>query len=189
MKSNRSIIVSLILLVVVASIIRSIPGRPYGFAPQIAMSLFAGAIIKDRKWAIILPVLSMFLSDVLYHFLYKAGITDIAGFYEGQWQNYLLFGSLVFIGFLIKKINVLNIFAGSLAGAVIYFLTSNFVVWAGWQGTRGYDRPKTFSGLIECYNDGLPFFYNSVLATLCFSAVLFGTYYFINNKSFNLRTV
>lgn len=187
MKTTKSIISSLILLIVVAAVYRSIPGRQMGFAPQIAMALFAGAVIKDRKWAIIFPVLSMFLSDLLYYFLYNAGLTDIPGFYEGQWQNYLLFGVLVFIGFLIKKINVVTIALGSLAGAIIYFLTSNFVVWAGWQGTRGLGRPKTWDGLMMCYHDGLPFFKNSVYATLLFSAILFGAYYLINRKSFQAK--
>jgi hypothetical protein len=189
MKTNKSIISSLVLLIVVAAVYRSIPGRPMGFAPQIAMALFAGAVIKDRKWAIIFPVLSMFLSDVLYHFLYKAGVTDLSGFYEGQWQNYLLFAGLVFIGFLIKKINVLNVLAGSLAAAIIYFITSNFIVWAGWQGTRGYSRPKTWDGLMMCYTDGIPFFKTSIVATLIFSTVLFGAYYLINRKSAQLKTV
>ncbi len=188
MKSKRSILISLILLVVVAAIYRIFPGRPAGFAPQIAMALFAGAVIKDKKWAVILPILSMFLSDLLYHILYKAGLTDMVGFYEGQWQNYLLFGVLVLIGFLIKKINLLSILTGSIAAPLVYFITSNFIVWAGWQGTRGFGRPMTWEGLMMCYADGLPFLYTSIVATIVFSAVLFGAYYFMNNKSFRLKT-
>lgn len=176
---NKSTITSLVLLIVIAAIYRSIPGRPMGFAPQIAMAFFAGAVIKDRKWAIVLPVLSIFLSDVLYQLLYTAGITDLPGFYHGQWQNYLLFAGLVFVGFLIKKINVVNVLAGSLATAVIYFLASNFVVWVGWQGTRGFGRPKTWDGLLQCYADGVPFFRMSIIATLVFSTVLFGAHYLL----------
>jgi hypothetical protein len=184
---NKSTISSLILLIVVAAIYRSIPDRPMGFAPQIAMALFGGAVIKDRKWAFIFPVLSIFLSDVLYHFLYIAGLSDMPGFYEGQWQNYLLFAALVFTGFMIKKINVINVVAGSLLATVVYFLTSNFVVWAGWQGTRGLGRPKTLDGLMMCYIDGVPFFRMSIIATLIFSTILFGGYYLINRKSVQLK--
>ncbi|MFT4023021.1 MAG: hypothetical protein QM664_04450, partial [Flavihumibacter sp.] len=66
MKNNRSFLVSLVLLIIVAALYRIIPNRPWGFAPQIAMALFGGAVIKDRKWSFALPVFSMFLSDCLY---------------------------------------------------------------------------------------------------------------------------
>ena len=47
---NKKIAWSLALLIVVGAVYRIIPDRPLGFAPQIAMALFAGAVIKDKKW-------------------------------------------------------------------------------------------------------------------------------------------
>ncbi|HVY76374.1 MAG TPA: DUF6580 family putative transport protein [Puia sp.] len=182
MKQTKILVWSFILLVVVAALYRIIPGRPYGFAPQWAMAVFAGAVIRNKKWALIMPVLSMFISDLLYQLLYMGGLTDMQGFYQGQWQNYLLFTLLVFVGFAIRKYNVTNIIAASLAAPTIYFLLSNFIVWFGVDGTRGYGRPKTFNGLMMCYSDGLPFYRNSLIATLVFSAILFGSYYVINRK-------
>jgi hypothetical protein len=181
MKSNNKIIWSFLLLVIIAALYRIIPGRPYGFAPQWAMAVFAGAVIKDKKWAFIIPVLSMFISDLLYQVLYIGGVTNMQGFYEGQWQNYILFTLLVFVGFAIKKLNVLQIAIGSLAAPTLYFLVSNFLVWASNGPVRGLDRPKTFNGLMLCYSDGIPFYKTSILATLVFSAILFGTYAFIRN--------
>ena len=70
MKINRQIIFSFILLIIIASLYRIMPGRPYGFAPQIAMAIFGGAIIKDKKFAFLLPILAMFVSDALYQLLY-----------------------------------------------------------------------------------------------------------------------
>jgi hypothetical protein len=183
MKLNKTIIWSLILLVVVAALYRIIPGRPYGFAPQWAMALFAGAVIKDKKWALIIPVLSMFISDLLYQLLYNAGLSSIPGFYEGQWQNYVLFGLLAFVGFLIRKMNVLNILIASLVAPTVYFILSNFVLWAGWTGTRGLGRPKTWDGLMLCYTDALPFYRTSLIATVVFSGILFGSYYLINRNA------
>lgn len=169
------------LLVIIAALYRIIPGRPYGFAPQWAMAVFAGAVIKDKKWAFIIPVLSMFISDLLYQVLFIGGLTNVQGFYEGQWQNYILFTLLVFVGFAIKKMNVLQIAAASLAAPSLYFLVSNFLVWESSAVIRGLDRPKTFNGLMLCYSDGIPFYKMSILATLIFSAILFGTYAFIRN--------
>jgi hypothetical protein len=183
MKINKTIVWSLFLLVLVSALYRVIPGRPYGFAPQWAMAVFAGAVIKDKKWAFLVPVLSMFLSDLAYQVCYNAGLTPIQGFYEGQWQNYLLFGLLASTGMMIRKLKVRSIFIASLVAPTIYFILSNLILWAGWSGTRGLGRPKTWQGLMLCYNDAIPFYRTSILATLVFSTILFGTYYLIQRNS------
>lgn len=187
MKFNRSVLVSLLLLVVVASLYRVIPGRPFGFAPQYAMAIFGGAIfIKNKKWAFLLPLLSLFISDVLYEVLFYAGITTLQGFYSGQWLNYLLFALLTTIGFLIKKINIVNVFLAALAAPTAYFIFSNFLVWLG---GGGLERPKTLQGLLMCYNDALPFYPNSLYATIIFSAVLFGGYYLLSRENLKVQTI
>lgn len=177
MKITRSVIVALVLLILVSALYRIVPNRPMGFAPQYAMAVFGGAIfIKNKKWAFVLPLLSMFLSDLLYQLLYNVNLSATPGFYDGQWENYLLVAGLTFIGFLIKKINVVNVLLASIAAPSVYFILSNFLVWLGGGGLQ---RPKTFSGLIQCYNDALPFYPNSIYATVFFSLILFGGYYFI----------
>jgi hypothetical protein len=182
MNSFKNIAWSFFLLVIIAAVYRIIPGRPFGFAPQIAMAVFAGATIRDKKWAFIVPVLSMFISDLLYQVLYLGGMSSIPGFYEGQWQNYILFALLVFVGSAIKKLSVIRIVAASLVAPTLYFLASNFLLWASNGTTRGLNRPKTFSGLLQCYGDAVPFYRMSILATLIFSAILFGTYFFIRSQ-------
>jgi hypothetical protein len=172
MKINKSTIWSFVLLVIIASLYRVIPSRPGGFAPQIAMALFAGSIIKEKQYAFLLPLLSMFVSDALYEVLYRNGLTQIAGFYSGQITNYILIASLTIIGFWVKKTNVTHIIAGSLAGTTLYFLASNFLVWLN----GGLTYAKTWAGLTECYVAGLPFYRNSIYATLLFGGLLFGVY-------------
>jgi len=176
MKKGSNILPVFLMLVVVAALYRIIPGRPYGFAPQIAMAVFAGAVIKIKRVAFVLPVLSMLLSDVLYQLLYYAGVSPIWGFYEGQFVNYLLFGLLVVVGFLIKKINLTNIAVASVGAPTVYFLLSNFLVWLS---GGGYHRPKTFEGLMMAYQDGLPFYLNSIVGTLVFAGLFFGGYHLI----------
>ncbi len=187
MKINRSVVVPLLLLIVVASLYRVIPGRPDGFAPQWAMAIFGGTLFrKNKAWAFLLPLLSMFISDGFYEILYHAGITTRQGFYAGQWENYLLFALLTTIGFLIRKINVVTVFLASLASPTVYFLLSNFIVWLGGGGLQ---RPKTLQGLLQCYNDALPFYPNSLYATVTFSAVLFGGWYFLMNRGWKMEMV
>jgi hypothetical protein len=181
MKINKSIVWSLVVMVVVAALYRVIPGRPFGFEPQIALALFSGAVIKDKKLAFVLPLLSMFISDVLYQLLYNAGLSDMRGFYPDQWVNYLLYASVVMFGFLIKKVRVLNVLLVSLAAPTYFFLVSNFLTWAG---VGGYDMyPKTGAGLVSCYVAALPFYQMGLISCVLFSAVLFSGWYFINQRA------
>ena len=189
MKITKQLAGSFILLIVIASLYRIMPGRPYGFAPMIAMAIFGGAVIKDKKFAFLLPLLAMFVSDGLYQLLYMNGVGNIPGFYEGQALNYILFGSLTVFGFFIKNFNVKRIALASISAPTTYFLLSNFFVWASSSPLAGLSRPKTFSGLMMCYVDGLPFYPWSVVSTFVFSAILFGSFYLMTKKTTNLVTV
>ncbi len=186
MRTNTKLILILLLLIVVAAFYRFIPGRPMNFAPHLAMALFAGSIIQDRKWAFAFPIFSMFLSDLIYHFFYLRGMSAIPGFYEGQLTNYLLFAGMTWVGSFMRKFTVKNIAVFSLLINVIFFLLSNFFVW---QAGQGYARPKTFAGLMACYGDGLPFLVNSVLATLAFGAVLFGGWWLMAGRQYRKMRV
>ena len=159
------------------------PGRPYGFAPQIAMAIFGGAIIKDKKFAFLLPLLSMFISDAMFEILYRNGVGNMQGFYEGQLTNYILFGLMTFFGFFIKNFNMGRIAIASLSAPTTYFLLSNFMVWVSNSPYAGLQGPKTFNGLLLCFGDGLSFYPWSVAATFVFSAILFGSYFLINKAS------
>ena len=190
MKIDKSIAAGFVLLVVIASLYRIMPGRPFGFAPQIAMALFSGSIVRDKKYSFLLPILSMLVSDIIYEVLFQFKISPIAGFYEGQFLNYLLFAAVTVIGFGIKKDRVLQIAAGSVVGATFYFIASNFVVWIG--GGLGLDNlpyARTWDGLINCFAAGIPFYKVSLYATLFFSTILFGGYYLINRYAIRKHAI
>ena len=186
MKRNRSTILAFFLLILVAALYRVWDGRPVGFAPQMAMAIFAGAIIKDKRWALLMPLLSMFLSDVLYQILYVNGLSQIEGFYSGIWVNYILIAGLTWFGFLMKRITVLNVLGFSISGSVLYFIFSNFFTWIG---GGGFQRPLTFEGFLLCYQDALAFYRdyglingfagNFLIGDVFFSAVLFGSYFLL----------
>ncbi len=171
-------------LVVTAAVYRVIPNRPLGFAPQIAIALFGGAIIKDKRWAFVLPLLSMFISDVLYQVLYNAGLSSIKGFYGGQLENYILFAGITVLGFSMKKKTVLSVAGYSLAAPTLFYLVSNFLVWLGGgiDITTNLPLSKTFGGLMQCYAQALPFYYGGLMSTLLFSTILFGGYYFFTKS-------
>ncbi len=181
MKLNKSVLLTFGMLLLACSLYRAWPDRPFGFAPQWAMAVFAGAVIKDKRWAFLLPLLSMLISDTVYQLLYNSGVGQIRGFYGDQWLNYLLFASMTVFGFAIReKRSVVNILAASLAAPSAFFLLSNFTVWIG---GGGYHRPLTGAGLLQCYADGVPFYQMSLLATPLFLAVFFGVFYLLEQKS------
>src|SRR4030095_16672325 len=184
MKSNKSIIWAIVLLIIVAAFFRAIPGRPWGFVPHLAMTLFGGSVIKDKRWAFALPIFSIFLSDVLYQVLYTTGIFSIKGFYQDQWFMYLLYIGITLLGFTLKKINVLNVLFYSVAAPTIFFLASNFQYWLSGGADIRTQLPlsRDFAGLMQSYNQALPFYPGSLAGTIVFSAILFGGYYLITQK-------
>lgn len=183
MKLNKSNLLILFILILACALYRVWDARPMGFAPQIAMALFAGSVSKDKRFAFLFPILSLFISDLLYQFLYSQGLTTIKGFYSGQISNYIVIASVTIIGFFINKNKVGQIFAGSLAGAAYFFLVSNFTVWigGGWD-INNQPYQKSFSGLMLCYTEALPFFKWSVVSTLLFNGVFFGSFYLLGKS-------
>ncbi|PWT95361.1 MAG: hypothetical protein C5B52_18085 [Bacteroidetes bacterium] len=179
MKLDKLTIFSFLALIVIAAVYRIIPDRAPGFAPQIAMAFFGGSVIKDKKWAFALPILSIFISDLLYQGMYSLGWTIIPGFYNGQLTNYILFALITALGFLIRKPSFFNIALMSVVAPTIYFFLSNFAVW--FSGVGGLQRPRTFEGLMQAITDGLPFYRNSIVATLFFAGLLFGGYSILKN--------
>jgi hypothetical protein len=178
MKQNRSLLIAFGLLIVIGSVFRAA-----GFAPQIAMAVFGAAVIRDKKLAFVLPLLSMLISDVFIEILYRNGYMNYGGFYsgesffDGQVMNYILLAGLTLIGFWARNMNWTRIAVASISAPVIYFLLSNFFVWVG---GGGYHRPYTFSGLFWCYEDALPFLRTSLIYTSLFSAILFGGYFLLH---------
>jgi hypothetical protein len=185
MKITRSLLISLILMVVISALYRIMPNRPWGFAPQAAIGLFSGAVfVKNKKWAFALPLISLFLSDLLYEalYIYSNGSTLIKGFYDGQWVNYLLLAGITCFGFLINTRKIGNVAIAALSAPTAYFLVSNFLVWAAAGKGFGLGRPQTFNGLMLTYGDALPFYKNGLISTVVFSALLFGIYYLISDR-------
>ena len=67
--------------------------------------------------------------------------------------------------------------AASLSASVVFFLVSNFGVWAS-----GTMYPNTFSGLMICYAAGLPFLKNTLIGDMAYSGALFGIFEVIQYK-------
>jgi hypothetical protein len=185
MKLNRTTLIAFGLLLLASSLYRVWDSRPLGFIPLFSMAVFSGIVIKNKGTAFLIPLISLFLSDVLYEVLYVNQLTEIKGFYSGQFINYLLIAGTTVIGMLVRKVNVLSVTTASLSAPTLYFFISNFLYWI----TSGTDirtqlpLNRTVDGLLQAYNQGLPFYKGYVQGTLFFSGVFFGMYYLLKRMA------
>ena len=157
--------VLLLTIIFAAAALRLLP-HPSNFTPIGALALFAGAHFDDKRWALIVPLAAMFLSDILIGFHGQMPIT------------YGAFAVIVCMGFLLReKKTALRVTGASLAAATFFFIVSNFAVWA-FDGLY----PMTLAGLVTCYIAAIPFFANTLAGTLFYSAVLFGGFALAERK-------
>jgi hypothetical protein len=187
-KQNNKLIISATLLILFAALTRLFPHYP-NFTAIGAMAIFGGSVIKDKKLALLLPLAALAISDVCLQLF-----TNVQGFY-GQEQIfvYVAFIIITFLATFIKKINVANIAIASVWSGALFFLISNFGVWA----TTPY-YAKTLEGLATCYWIGIPFYngeptgsflLNSIVGNLFFSAILFGAYALVKQQFFTKKSI
>jgi len=182
MKSNGRFIVFTLILVALATACKYFFGPDLnwsGFSPVIAIALFSGFIMKQKDMSFMLPLLALFISDAVIQLLYSMDLFPYAGFYGGQWKQYLILLGATFIGWALKGRNFSTLLAGAIAGPTVFFFVSNFLVWAN---SIEAVYAKSFSGLLTCYEAGLPFYRNSLIATLLFLPVILVAYNFITRK-------
>ena len=183
MKLNGKAILFVIILIVFTTICKYFFGPEpgwSGFSPVIAIALFSGFILKERDKSFILPLLALFISDVVIHILYTWGLFEYPGFYSGQWKNYLILLTATLIGWLLKGRSHTSLLAGAITAPTVFFLLSNLGVWLA---TTEATYSKDFSGLLACYAAGLPFYKNALIATLvCLPGILLLYNYLTRNK-------
>ena len=139
---------------------RFIP-HPPNFTSLLALSFYIPAIFGIRFIPIV--ILALFFTDL------------IIGFHSTM---FFTIGSVALIGLISKIFNksiLLRLF-GALMGAVIFFILTNFGVWAS--GSYGY----TLNGFISCYLLAIPFFGYSIISTIIFSSIIETVYKFSNLK-------
>jgi Family of unknown function (DUF6580) len=164
-------------LIVLAAVLARFGPHPPNFSPVFAALLFAGACLKKRD-SIWFPVVVLAAGDFLL-------TTQFYGMHFG-WTDaldWLGFAAIALIGWWLRDhLSVRRVFAASVAAPTVFFVISNFAVWLGW---RMY--PPTWGGLAACYVAAVPFFGNSLAASVLFSGVLFGGYEYYRRRSGQAR--
>jgi len=146
----------------------------WGFTPLWAVMLFGVAHFRPLwlGWAV--PLAAMLLSDALLHFSGLAPTT-----LTGRLLIYGLMLALGGLGLVVRCWRTVPVIAGAgLTSALLFFLTSNFLVWlnssTGLVSGKGLNYEPTLAGLLHCYAMALPFLRNDLLGTGFFCLVLFG---------------
>ena len=112
--------------------------------------LFAGAYFTDKKIAVLLMLSAMLVSDY------------VIGWHDQMPVVYFAYLIVVALGFLLNpQSSRLKIVGYSTLGSFIFYVVTNFAVW--YQGAL---YPMTFSGLIQCYVMGIPFYGNQIVSDI-----------------------
>jgi len=173
--------IGIIALILFASFTRIIPHMP-NFTPIGAMALFGGAYLSNKYYAFIIPILSLWLSDLIINNFIFSYYNDFTWFYPGFLWQYGSFIIIILIGFVfLKKISFKNVFITSLSSSLLFFVITNFGVWIS-----GTMYTMDLNGLIACYLLAIPFYKGTLLGFMCYSAFLFGVLEF---SKYKLKTI
>jgi len=181
MKQNTTLLIVAVIMIVLAALSRvAFYSQEFYFSPAIAMALFSGSVIKDKKLAFFMPIVSMLLADMLFE---VSGVAK--GFWGwGQLAGYGILALITVFGFYLKKINVLNVAGFSIASSLIFFFLSNSSFFL-LDNNVYHTYAKSFSGYIDCLNAGIPFLKTGLIADLVYSGVFFGGYALLQKYAFN----
>ncbi len=149
------------LLLIGASVLGRLIPHPWNMTPLIASAIFAGVHL-GKRWAVIVPLVAMILSDV------------VIGFYD--WRILLsVYLSMAIVGVLAyfsRMRKGTSTFIGRpIIASLFFFLTTNFAVWM-----FGTMYPHTLFGLAAAYIAGLPFLGYQLIGDILYTALFFGVY-------------
>lgn len=133
--------------------------HPPNFTPIAGMALFGGCYFASKRSAFGVPLIAMFLSDLVLGY----GFHPVLPFVYGS------FALTVSLGLWIRqKRTPLRIGSATFAASVLFFVVTNFGVWV-----QGDLYPRTLEGLVRCYVAAIPFFRNTIAGDAFYTVVLF----------------
>lgn len=156
---NHTVIIAVILIAF--GVIARIVPHEANFAPIAAIALFGAVYLKPR-YALLVPLLALVLSDIALGFDSLASRLSVYG-------SFLIVG---LIGLAIRKRkNVATVAGAAIAGSIVFYLVTN-LVWL----YPPVMYPHDLAGQLSSYYNALPFFRGTLLGDLFYTGILFGTY-------------
>lgn len=133
--------------------------HPANFAPVTAIAVFGGAVLPKRL-AVWTPLVLMMVSDAIIGFHSLIAVT---------WGCYAL--TALASSRWLRRGGAWLTATLTVSSSVLFYGVTNFAVWA----TSGM-YAHTWVGLARCYVLAVPFFRNSLLSDVLYTAALFGAY-------------
>lgn len=169
--------------------------HPWNIAPMGALSLFAGAHFRDKRWAFAVPLIALLLGDVALGAIHR-NFSDWT-FHAFMPVNYLCYALSVCLGLGVQRtwkridalpqepqnvaepvsparrriLKAIPVAGATATGGILFFLITNFGVWALYP-----TYPRTWEGLVTCYDRALPFFRNTMMSDAFYVVVMFTGY-------------
>lgn len=164
--------------------------HPWNIAPMGALALFCGAHLRDWRWALAIPLISLALGDVALGAMHRN--FEFWTFHPVMLVSAACYMGSVGLGMMVQRswrhtdaaarrgendgatgsiAKILPVIGATLAGGMLFFLVTNFAVWGLFP-----TYPRTFAGLVECYWKGIPFYRNTLLSDSFYVAVMFSGY-------------
>lgn len=164
MNYSRLLVLAGIILSV--SMFRLLP-HPPNFTPVLALALFAGAQITDRRAAMLVPLFAMLAADLVL------GLHATIPFVYGAIALTVILGM-----WLKKRLSVVWTAATTIAASMMFFIISNFGAWLALPGLYA----RSAEGLLAAYIAAIPFYQNMLAGSLLYTAILFGGFYLMERK-------
>lgn len=160
-QSSRFLVLTVLILLAAAT--RALPihlSNMWNFTAVGALAVFAGAQFNNKGLAFLVPLTAMAVSDIFIGNGFNVAV-------------YLGFIAMVTCGvFIQRKISVANVALASIAGAIVFYLITNFAFLYPWY-------PHNLQGIGESYLAGLPFLLNMLIADAIYGTILFGAFYLL----------
>lgn len=153
------------------------------FTPIGAMGLFGGAYFSKTYKAVLLPLVCLFLSDLVINLIVFNGKYGIM--YDGWYVIYAVIACIALMGkWLLKRVSVVKVLTAGILASLFHWVVADFSVWASGGVDLRTLQPlsRDVNGLLQSYVQGLPYFKHFLLGTLAYSAVLFGVMSWIKQR-------
>ena len=174
-KTRTGVIVAMILFASAWRLIFASNHTPlHDFTPIGAMALFGGCYFSDKWKAYLVPLLTLWLTDLVLNYIY---MHQFVLFYDGFAWTYGAFALMVLVGTFIKKVNIRNVVLAGIVTALLHYVITDFGTWLD-----GRMYPLTWQGFTACYIAALPYLQRMLAANLMFGGLMFGAFEWAQKK-------
>ena len=185
-KMNPRFMLLAVMMVVVAAM--RIPDAaaltPWSnFTPIGAMGLFGGAYFTKTWKAFGFPLLTLLLSDLVINlFVYDGKYGVMYGSWYWVYSGFCL---IVLLGrWLLQKVTVARVIFTGIGASLLYWLVVDFGVFlfGCTNVVTGQTMDHSFTSLVQCYAQGVPYMQNFMAGTLVYSGIMFGLFEWMKAK-------